>query len=113
VSTNIHFKAEREILVVKTGKTDTQVEYVTVWQTPTNVTYDIVNSPDPIVAYIDWVKSVSNDVQEPVYADDDIFHEEEPIGTETFNPGLLHIKDFEHAVQNLGNDGYTITAEAW
>jgi hypothetical protein len=114
MSTNIHFLATREIQVVKTGQRETQEErFGGVWQTPTDVTYKITAQADPIQAYRDWILSVNADYEVDIYAEDDIFREREPVGTETRNEGVYHLKEFDAWITSRTEQGYEIAAEAW
>ena len=113
MSTNIHFLATRDIIVVKTGKQDKQEIYFDrVWQTPTRVTLEIIKN-DPIQGYRDYIlNECSEDREYEIYAEDDIFCET-PIGTETYNPGREHLEEFDAWVRECEESGYTIQAEAW
>jgi hypothetical protein len=114
MSTNIHFVATREIQVVKTGQIENQEDqYRYVWQTPTDVTRHIMAQADAIQAYRDWILSVNEDYEVDVYAEDDFFREKEPVGTETQNDGVYHLKEFDAWVESRREQGYEITAEAW
>ena len=111
MSMNIHFKATREIMVIKTGAIDTQSVYNSVWQTPTEVTYQIKGSEDPIQAYKDWVMTQEGCVYtDSVYAEDDIWCEREPIGTVTVDPRTQHLDEFEMWIRHMEEQGYTIEA---
>ena len=113
MSTNIHISAEREVQVIKTGKISKQKIYFSEWQTPTDVTYKIMAAEDKVQAYKDWVLSISEDVEQPVYADDDIFQEDEPIGTETYNSGKEHVVELDAWLKDALEEGYDIEFEAW
>ena len=63
------------------------------WQTSTDVTRKILKSDNIFDAYKEWILSRSYDRMRPVYADDDIFNEREPVGTEIINYGRDHIAD--------------------
>jgi hypothetical protein len=114
MSTNIHFVATREIQVVRTGQIETQEEqYRYAWQTPTEVTHNIMAQADPIQAYRDWILSVTEDYEVDVYAEDDFFREREPVGTEIQNDGRYHLKEFDAWITSRREQGYDIAAEAW
>lgn len=113
MSINIHFKAERKVQVIATGKIETQTVKLSVWQTPTDVTEKIIKSADPLEAYLEWVLRVSVDYQLPVFAPDDIFGERDPIRYETENPGKDHVKALRENVKALQRQGYEIIASAW
>lgn len=110
MSMNIYFEAEREIIVVKTGNHEIQSLMISVWQTPTNVTREILSKDDHFKAYCDWIESISEDSEEDVYAEDDIFEERDPIGKKIVNYGKLHIIELKQKFESLEKQGYTITA---
>ncbi len=114
MSTNIHFEGTRDILVIKTGKQEVQtIGFREVWQTPTSVTNKILKAADPFQAYRDWVMEGQEDRQEPLYADNDPFHEGPIVGYETFNYGVEHLKDFDGWLKSAQEDGYEVVAEGW
>ena len=114
MSMNIHFVATRKILVIKTGKTDTQEIKFSEWQTPSAVTRAIMASDDQINAYKAWVLSnFTEDQEEDVFADDDIFNDGEPVGKTIFNPGKDHIAAFDQWLLMCQLEGFEVTAEAW
>ena len=114
MSINIHFEATRDIIVVKTGKQEVQdARFREVWQTPSKVTDKILKSADPFQAYRDWVMENQEDQQEPMYADDDVFHAGPIIGYETFNYGKEHLQDFDAWLKQMKEDGYEVVAEGW
>ena len=65
------------------------------WQTSTAITRKILASEKPEQVYRDWILSVSEYSQELVYAEDDIWRENEPIGSESINEGLEHLKELD------------------
>lgn len=113
MSTNIHFYGVRDVQVIKTGRIEQQTHQISVWQTPTVDTRKIMAANDPVKAYARWAADCTGDQQEPIYAEDDIFSEGEPVGHETVNPGRMHAADFLKIVRMLRRDGYEIVAEAW
>lgn len=114
MSTNLHIVATRDIKVLKTGQiTQQEIYYKDVWQTPTEVTRNIINDPDPINAYKEWVMIISPDKTRLVYDEDDIFNEGEPIGHEIYNEGRDHIVDFNEWLEFVEQSGYDVKCEAW
>jgi hypothetical protein len=113
MSTNIHIVAEREVQVIKTGKISKQTFHFSEWQTPTKITYQIAAAADKVQAYKDWVLSISEDTEEPIYAEDDVFNEEEPIGTRTYNSGKEHCAELDQWVKEVTEEGYDIEFEVW
>lgn len=80
-------------------------------QTPTRVTYHIVEQADPVGAYIEYVATLSNPTQEPIYAEDDIWEEGEPIGHQTYDWAQEHIEEFNKWLDTVRKDGYTVYVE--
>ena len=114
MSTNIHFIATREVQVLKTGIITTQEISFREWQTPTRVTWEIMDSSDRVQAYKDWIlRECSHDEEEDVFAEDDIFGEDEPIGKRIYNAGKEHVAEFEEWIKMCEEEGYTVVAEAW
>ena len=113
MSMNIHFYGVRDVQVIKTGRIEQQTHQISVWQTPTKDTYEILDQPDPVRAYARWAADRTGEEKEPIYAEDDIFGEGEPIGYDAINPGRMHAADFLKIVRMLRRDGYEIVAEAW
>lgn len=100
-------------MVVKTGKVSEQSIKFGAYQTPTTITFEIMKADDKVQAYKDWVLSVSVDEEQAVYAEDDIFCDGEPVGTETYNYGREHIVELEEWIKNTIEEGYDIVFEAW
>jgi len=116
MSTNLHIYARREITVNRTGKVETQEQYVDVWQTPTDVTHEIMaheTVEEQIEAYKAWVLSVSEDRTVNVYAEDDLFHEREPVARKTINMGWEKCEELDETLARLREQGYDIFPEAW
>jgi len=108
MSMNIQFIAEREVFVPSINKYDKQIEEIETWQTPTDVTFDIYNAENPVQVYFNWVLSVSAEMEEPIYANDDIFCEREPIRYEKYHPGKIHIEEFKSTLAILEKEGYKV-----
>jgi len=114
MSTNFHITAKRDICVVNTGCIEVQeMNCNLVWQTPTEITYQIMQSSDKMQAYIDWVLSISKDVEEKVYAEDDIFGKRDPIATRIINHGEDHIERLFDWCNNVAYAGYELHFESW
>ena len=114
MSTNIHFFGQRKVVVVTTKKIEIQREKIGGVQTPTDVTWQIMQSSDVRKAYTDWVmEQFGTDEQVPVFAEDDVWEEGEPIGTKTINDGKRLVDEFNEACAELEARGFEIKAEAW
>ena len=113
MSTNLHLSASRYITVNATGKTDIQYTHYDLWQTPTRVTNAIALSDDPKQAYKDYVMSITKEYHVLVYAEDDIFCEEAPIGTEPFHAGKNECTKLDAWIACVEEQGYVIKFDAW
>ena len=113
MSMNIDICAERKVTYEVNGvtKTDIQEKDFGAWQTPTLVTYDILAQPNPLQAYIDWVVGMRDVQKMPVYADDDVFCQEEPIGFEDYCAADEHIQELKSWLEEMKRDGYTVLVE--
>ena len=111
MSMNILIRASREVRVVSTGKLSTQSIEFPAWQTPTDVTQDIVISNHPASIYKAWVLSVSEDETVDVFAEGDPFEERDPIGVETYNAGKEHVARFEGWLEMCFQEGYDVHYE--
>lgn len=114
MSTNIHVRATREIIVVKTGVSEIQTQTCSmIWQTPTVITKAIMACEDKKQAYIEWVLSKCVDETQLVYAEDDIFHDKPPVGFETVNYGKIHVEEFNSWCDIMESKGYVIEFESY
>ncbi len=112
MSNNVIVRRVREIKVIKTGKICFQSDrYPYLWQTPTEATRKIVSAENPFEAYKEWVLSVSNEQIELVYAKEDIFQEQEPIGCKKRHLGKEHIKEIGEWINNSEQEGYEVHFE--
>ncbi len=108
MSTNLHIIGVRDVTVNKTGEQSKQHISFNVYQTPTKVTRQLLASNDVIQAYKDWVNSYRAEYEDPVYHEDDIFEEGEPIGFVTVCNEDEHIKSLDEFLKRCENEGYTI-----
>ena len=115
MSMNVHIIGTRKIKVIKTRKTETQRIYFYEWQTPTNDSYRILNSADPIQSYRNWVLERAPDMEErePEYAPDDWLCERDPIGETISNAALEHIQELDEWIAESEAEGYKISVEVW
>lgn len=109
MSMNIAFEATREIQVVKTGERDTQRLVYDVWQTPTDITYQIARVSDPIQAYKDWVMSDDGCVYTRYdFAEDDPFELGESIGEEIVDPRVDHLAELDQWLRDMEQGGWAV-----
>ena len=114
MSMNVFITAQREVTFKrKSGElgTNIQVEKFSAWQTPTDITYKILGSDDPINAYCEYILTLFQDKKGPVYDPDDVFCVKDPIGTRIYNPAKEHIAEFKKWMQEMEEEGYTINLE--
>ena len=105
MSMNVYIYAEYEVLNLKNKQKRTMQESFDAWQTPTEDTYRIVRSDDPIKAYCDWVLKVSEEEVLELYALEDILSEGPVVGYETYHPGKDHIAELMELVENMQEIG--------
>ena len=115
MSMNIYITANRKITFKKkNGKRSGEVQTIAfnAWQTPTAVTRAILASANPAAAYIEWVKTErSFDEEWPVFAEDDIWCDGDPIRVEIVNDGKEHIEQFIEWCDHMEEKGFTIKFE--
>ena len=108
MSMNLHVSGTRDITVNKTGTQELQHISFDLYQTPTNITRELLSSTDIAQAYRDWVNSTRHEYQEPVYDKDDFFGEGEIIGYKTICYEDDHLKDFDEFIKQCEEDGYEL-----
>jgi len=120
MSMNVYIYAERDISYRRhAGQTvltclDTQTVRFEAYQTPSAVSYKIVSSENPAEAYAAWVlKERSEDEQVPIYGEDDVFGDEDPVGYRTYNAGQDHVRAFRTWCADMELQGYTVKFEVW
>lgn len=114
MSMNVYITAVRKITFKKkNGKTGTEMQTVefAAWQTPTNFTYKIVSSANPVQAYIDWVMARNRDEQIPVYHNDDVWGEGTPVKYEIYNACKEHVQILQEWIAEVEENGYTVKFE--
>jgi hypothetical protein len=110
---NIHISATREVTVNKTGETSTQTVRFDCWQTPTKVSYQIIENENPLEAYKEWVIAQNHVVTFPLYKESDFFQEGEPIGETTFNYSENHVNALNEWIEMCEEGGYEIEVEVY
>lgn len=115
MSMNIFITGQRKITFKKkNGKRSGAIQTITfdAFQTPTQITKDILASRNMMEAYISWVLAeCSHDEEFPVFAEDDIFGEGTPVRVETVNHGKEHVAKFREWIANAEEEGFTINFE--
>ena len=115
MSMNIFITASRKITFKKKdGRRSSSIQTVvfSTYQTPTRVTYEILESTNPAQTYIDYILAeCSVDEEEPVFADDDIYGEGKPVGIEIYNAGKEHVEEFKAWIAQVEEDGFTVKFE--
>ena len=114
MSMNILIYGERRVSFKdKQGKrkTSTQTIKFNAMQTPTKVTYNIMEQADKAAAYIEYIKRLSNPEQLAVYAEDDVFGEGQPVKYIHYDWTEEHINTFIEWIHTVEEDGYTVKFE--
>lgn len=115
MSMNVIIIATRKITFKKKNgemHDSVQMETFRAWQTPTKITYEILESQDPTQAYIDWIlRDRSLDREVPVFTEDDIFGDGAPVGTKIVNEGKEHVEEFRAWVEQVEEEGFTVAFE--
>lgn len=108
MSMNFYIRGQREITVTKTGAVEIQHCDYQPFQTPTTVTNSLLASATPVEDYKAWVMSRARDEQEEVFADDDIFCDNAPIGTKTINYGKEECEQVDSWIAAVTAQGYDL-----
>lgn len=80
-------------------------------QTPTKITETILSVDsieDQIDIYKKWVKSFLEPYKIPIYREDDIFCEYDPIDYQTYDPAQDHIKELNEFIEKCNTGFYKI-----
>lgn len=116
MSTNIHIKAVRNIIIPAINKQEVQEVYFEgVYQTPTKVSHAIRDSFDPIAAYKEWVLATfTNSYKEPIYPEWCVMWDEgDIIGYREVNPAVEHCVRLDDWCNGMKEEGYRIEVECW
>lgn len=114
MSTNVAIIASREIFFKKKNKTqgqETQTICFNAIQTPTEVTHKIIESLSPLSSYKDFVKSLRQVELIPIFADDDLFGDGEPIGFQEYDWVEEHLKSLDAWIMHCEDQGFSISVE--
>ena len=116
MSMNLYVEGTRKATVKVKGKTKSIVDRTVfgLWQTPTKVTYDILDLPtneQKVEAYAKWAESAVKPYEADVYdygdeMDDDFNYP--VIGRQTINPAADHIAEFREWLQMCDDEDYTV-----
>ncbi len=114
MSLNFHVRAVRDIIVVKTGETETQTQVCSIlWHTPNIVTKAIMMCEEPVKAYCEWVLARGSDVTIDVFGDDDVFQEKPPVKQEVVNYSKIHVEEVMAWISLMVSKGYEIVCESY
>ncbi len=77
MSFNIQIRGKRNATVTVNGQTTEEIQTINFnqWQTPTKVTEEILDSENPLQAYIDWVKKSWKDEVHYLDKEDNAWYE--------------------------------------
>ena len=108
MSMNFHITAVRNIVVVKTGASDTQYCNYQTWQTRTETTREILASSDPVAAYKTWVMGIAQDENVPVYNEDDPLGDFSPVEYKIVNNGEQECTQLDRWIAEVTSQGYEL-----
>jgi hypothetical protein len=114
MSMNVFIVAEREIFFkLPNGSIGNDVQRIKfdAWQTRTEETNRILDSENPAEAYIAWVETRKDPKTVPVFADEDIFGDGEPVGFETVCEATEHVKCLRDWMSAVEAKGYIVKFE--
>ncbi len=108
MSTNFKIVAYREVEVVKTKHRFTEQRIIGTFQTPTDITMQILKADSPLQAYFDYIAK-EFDFEESIenYAPDDIFGEN-PISITKRNCGQHSIEQTQNDINLAKTEGFEI-----
>lgn len=107
MSINIHLRAIVDAKLPN-GNTKTLSERYDLYQTPTNVSFQIESSSDPLSAYLSWLRKVVIPYESDVYSDDDVWHEKPPIGKKLVDDYDSISGELKEWIHSHELDGYRI-----
>ena len=114
MSMNVAIIASREIFFKKKNGAqgqETQTIRFNAIQTPTEVTHTIIASLSPLAAYKDYVTSLRQVELIPIFADDDLFGDGEPVGFQEYDWVEEHLKSLDAWIMHCEDQGFTISVE--
>ena len=115
MSMNLYIEGVREATVVVKGKKKTITDHIEfeLWQTPTKLTYEVLNLPtieQQVEAYIRWADTVSTPYEDDIY---DWDHPDENldfpvIGRRMFYPAQEHANELRAWLQICDDEDYQV-----
>lgn len=100
--------ATREVLVLKTNKSEIETKYFDLWLMTSKEYKKVLQSNNPFKAYKDWVMQIDSKKIIPVYKEEDEFGEFEPIAYDEIDYSSLHIDGLETWILQMEEEGYDI-----
>ena len=110
MSMNVYIYGVRDIKVLSTDKIEEQTIYFPgVMQTPTKVTYSIVNAENPFDVYAEYIMNTTQEETDDVLQYDENIMDVVKTGeTYTYHPGKDHLAELEKWIIDAKNQGYTV-----
>jgi len=105
MSMNFYISGKRDITVNKTGVVETQQCDYQPWQTPTAPRPPAATLP--VEAYKAYIMSISEDEQEAIYHESDIYGDD-PIGYKTINVGKEECTQVDEWIAAVLAQGYEL-----
>lgn len=116
MSMNLYVEATRKATVVVKGKEKTITDRIkfNLWQTPTKLTYEVLDLPtteQKVEAYIKWADSVCEPREEEVYDYNGQLDENfdyPVIGTKMVNPAQDHANEFREWLRHCDEEDFSV-----
>ena len=107
MSMNIHIVSKIDTLLAS-GEIRIIQEDFGLWQTPTKITKQILESRNRFNEYERWVMNITESEILPIYAQYDPFGDSEPIGTKEVHVGEEHIKELRKWIKDHSDEEWII-----
>ncbi len=113
---NLKIFATRKVITMQNKESEQKIYFDELFQTPTSVTYDILNSDDILHAYKEWVYSLGyQDEINPLFKDYSDYidycmtdDDSNKIGTKISNIAIDHIDKLYTWIELCESEGYEI-----
>ena len=107
MSMNLHVSATVKA-TLPNGKVIDITHNFELWQTPTKITRALLKADNVLNAYCEWILSVSEDKEEPIYDRKVDYFNPPIVGHKTVNYGKEHIEELMEWAQEYADDGFEI-----
>jgi len=110
MSMNLYIEATQEAIFCKSGEKTIVRESFSLWQTPTSVTRQCLESTNPLEFFKKWVlDNYSEEVEEPIYSSIPLeMLDCKIVGTKKVNYAEEHVKELESWIDSMQKKGFDI-----